>query len=108
VKFTHLSPGQRFRWRNQIFSKTGPLTAVAESDGRTQMIPRSAVTLPVDALIAEPQPGPALSPEQVTAALDEMTAALERLAGALEAESAAMLRTAIADGKARFRERIGL
>jgi hypothetical protein len=108
MKFTHLSTGQRFRWRNGIFSKTGPLTAVAETDGRTHMIPRSAVTLPVDGPVADSEPGTALSPEQVAAALDEMMASLERMTGTLEPELAAMLRTAIEEGRTRFRERIGL
>jgi len=107
MKFTHLSPGQRFRWQNTIFSKTGPLTAVSETDGRIQMIPRSALTLPVDGQVPNSEPGIRLSPQQVTAALDEMTAPLERMASTLEPELAARLRTAMDEGRTRFRQRLG-
>jgi hypothetical protein len=42
MRFPQLRPGQRFRWNGQVFSKSGPVTAVADSDGSTRMIPRSA------------------------------------------------------------------
>lgn len=43
TKFPALTIGQRFIWRGRAFVKTSPLLACAEDDGKSQMIPRSAV-----------------------------------------------------------------
>lgn len=43
TKFPAVAVGQRFVWRGSCFVKTSPLLACAEHDGRSQMIPRSAV-----------------------------------------------------------------
>lgn len=43
TKFPAVAVGQRFVWRGSYFVKTSPLLACAEDDGRSQMIPRSAV-----------------------------------------------------------------
>ena len=108
MKFTHLKLGQRFRWHDAVFSKTGPLTAVAEADARTQMIPRSASILPIDGHSDMSVSGTALSADQVLAALEELSAHLERVAAAFESEQAAALRTAIDEGQARLRARLGI
>lgn len=49
TKFPALAVGQRFVWRGRRFVKTGPLLACAEDDGRSHMIPRSAVVERADA-----------------------------------------------------------
>jgi len=42
MKFSQLNIGERFRYRQSVFTKSGPLQAVAENSGNTQLIPRSA------------------------------------------------------------------
>lgn len=43
TKFPAVAIGQCFVWRGRRFVKTGPLLACADDDGRSQMIPRSAL-----------------------------------------------------------------
>lgn len=47
MKLQHLPIGARFEYKNQVFVKTGPLTAASEEGGQ-QVIPRSAVLRPLD------------------------------------------------------------
>lgn len=112
MKFTQLQPGQRFRWHDQLYCKTGPLTAVAEAGGNTRMFSRSAVITLLD---GSPTPEPAtraLDPERVRTALDAMTSRLEETAGAL-AEDAGMehgetLRRAIEEARQDFMQQTGI
>jgi hypothetical protein len=50
MKFSQLQVGQRFRFRNTVYTKTGPIQAMAEGGLKVQMIPRSAVVEEVDAM----------------------------------------------------------
>ena len=101
MKFPHLQPGQRFRWRDQIYSKTGPLTAVAEADGNTRMFSRSAMVILIDGNVAAEPVSPALAPDQVREALDALASRLEEAIQAISedvgADHTAMLRRAIAE-----------
>lgn len=47
MKLSQLPLSARFEYEGQIFTKTGPLTASAESGGQ-RMIPRYAVLKPLD------------------------------------------------------------
>ncbi len=42
VKFYLVPIGEQFSFQGQAYTKSGPLTASAEMDGRSKMIPRSA------------------------------------------------------------------
>lgn len=112
MKFTQLQPAQRFRWHDQIYCKTGPLTGVAEANGNTRMFSRSAVVTLLDGSATQ-EPAPrALDPERVRAALDAMAARLEETAGAL-AEDAGMqhaqtLRRAIEEARQGFIQQTGI
>jgi len=112
MRFPQLRPGQRFRWNGQVFSKSGPVTAVAESDGSTRMIPRSARLEPVAETTAE-QPAPAgkpLDPAEVEAALDALAQRVEGAASGLglTAEQAKALHEAITSARRALREQLGL
>ena len=112
MKYPHLQPGQRFRWRDQIYSKTGPLTAVAEADGNTRMFSRSAIVMLLDGNVATEPEFPALAPDQVREALDTMTSRLEEAIQAVSedvgADHTAMLRRAIAEARQGFIQQTGI
>jgi hypothetical protein len=111
MKFPHLQPGQRFRWQDQVYSKTGPLTAVAEADGKTRMFSRSAVVAPLDGSTQKPTVG-LLEPDRVRMALDAMTSQLEdavqTLAKDAGAEHAETVRRAVEKAKQQFIEQTGI
>jgi hypothetical protein len=48
MKFPQLPPGARFRWRGDLYTKVGPLTARPDADDSVCMIPRSATVTLVD------------------------------------------------------------
>ena len=112
MKFPQLQPGQRFRWHDQIFCKTGPLTAVAEADGKTRMFSRSAMVMLLDGNVAVKPEFPALAPDQVREALDTMTSRLEEAIQAVSedvgADHTAMLRRAIAEARQGFIQQTGI
>ena len=112
MKFPHLQPGQRFRWRDQIYSKTGPLTAVAEADGNTRMFSRSAIVTPLDGSVAMEPVFPSLTPDQVREALDTLASRLEEAIQAISedvgVEHTAMLRRAVAEAREGFIEQTGI
>lgn len=47
MKFPHLLVGQRFRFNDKIYTKTGPLTAREETTGKNQLIMKSADVEPL-------------------------------------------------------------
>lgn len=112
MKFPHLQPGQRFRWQDRIYCKTGPLTAVAEADGNTRMFSRSAVVMLLDGSAHAEPANQALTPEAVRMALDAMTTRLEDAARVLAqdigAEHAEALRRAIDEARQGFVQETGL
>ncbi|WP_374266288.1 hypothetical protein [Zoogloea sp.] len=71
MKLTQLPVGARFEYDGQVFTKTGPMTAVSEAGG-TRMIPRYAVLRPVGDLPPPPPPTPAhlVDADAVRAAFD--------------------------------------
>jgi len=111
MKFPHLQPGQRFRWQDQVYSKTGPLTAVAEADGKTRMFSRSAVVAPVDGSTHKPTAG-LLEPDRVRIALDAMTSqlqdAVQVLAKDAGAEQAETVRRAVEKARQQFIQQTGI
>ncbi|MBS0347996.1 MAG: hypothetical protein JSR69_16210 [Proteobacteria bacterium] len=58
MKLSNLPIGARFEFEGKIYTKTGPMTASAESGGQ-RMIPRYAVLKPVDGV--PPPTAPAIS-----------------------------------------------
>jgi hypothetical protein len=90
MKLSLLSPGQRFAYQGEVYTKTGPMTARRERDGEQRLIPRSAAIAPAESLSA-PARG-AAAPDPWSDALDvyerELRAALgpqdEPFAGRLE------------------------
>jgi len=111
MKFPHLQPGQRFRWEDQVYSKTGPLTAIAEADGKTRMFSRSAVVAPLDSSTQEPTNG-LLEPDRVRMALDAMTSqlkdAVQALAKDAGAEHAETVRRAVEKARQHFIQQTGI
>jgi hypothetical protein len=112
MKFPQLQRGQRFRWHDQLYCKTGPLTAVAEADGNTRIFSRSAIVTLLDGSADAEPTNRSLDPERIRMALDAMTARLEDAAQALAADAgvkhAQTLRRAIEDARQGFVEQTGL
>lgn len=92
MKLQFLPMGARFEFEGKIYTKTGPLTAVAESGGQ-RMIPRHAVLRPLE-YVAPPEPKKerSLNEAAVRAAFQRFVNRTGRLVdsgGKLELEAAA-------------------
>lgn len=48
MRFHHLRPGARFRYKEKVYRKISPLKGVSETDQVQRLIPRSAEVTPVD------------------------------------------------------------
>ena len=48
LKFGQLAPGRRFRWKNQLWLKTGPILACPEGGEKPVLVPRSAMVEVLD------------------------------------------------------------
>lgn len=107
MKFSELPPGARFRFEGRTYTKTGPVTARDEIDGRLRMIPRYARLLPVQEERAAAEA--AGSSEAVSAA--RLLAAFERFHAVclelMEAERPEA-RARLAAARRRFLEECGL
>ncbi len=105
MKFPQLPLGQRFRWRQRTYRKTGPMVAHAEDGGQPRMIPRSAVVEPLDNSVPEPTKtaAPSLSAVAVNDALVELCRLIEGAADELGEPQAKRLRALVAHAQARFR-----
>ncbi|WP_457674032.1 hypothetical protein [Thiolapillus sp.] len=60
MKFGQIAPGQRFRWKGEIWLKTSPILACPEGQDKPRLVPRSApveIPEPPDATETDPAPG---------------------------------------------------
>jgi hypothetical protein len=78
MKFSQIHPGQRFLYEGDRYLKVGPLTACREPQGKTRLIPRSAVVSPVDPGGGTPAPGAGV-PVWLSSALDAYEQTLRAL-----------------------------
>lgn len=47
MKFQLLNPGDRFIYKDEVYTKSTPLVAINEATGNTTLIPRSALLKPL-------------------------------------------------------------
>lgn len=97
MKFTQLPMGARFEFQGQVYVKSGPIAATAESGGQ-RMIPRYAVLRPLDDFVPEalPRPRRSLDEAAVLAAFEAFHDTCARLL----VDDAA--RQALVEARARF------
>lgn len=102
MKFQLLPIGARFEFEGTVYTKTGPLTAAADSGGQ-RMIPRHATLSPLDGHVPAPPPAPIrkLDEAAVRAAFEAFHGDCERL---LDGQNGAELAAA----RQRFLEALGL
>lgn len=109
MKFPQLAEGARFRWRGQLYRKTGPMVAQADAGDERKLIPRSAVVEPVDDTRSPPaRPATGLAAAEVEAALAVLVRDLLGWAAHLDAEAQRTLERRIATAERAFREQLGL
>ncbi len=108
-KFTLLAIGEAFRYQNEEYSKTGPLTASRLANGQSRMIPRHALVETVGEGTTQTQAAQqcsALDGAQVREAFEHYHAGcLEWLRLAqeeLSAETTDQIRAALVLAKRRF------
>lgn len=102
MKFQHLVIGARFEFEGNIYTKTGPMTASADTGGQ-RMIPRYADLAPLDGAPTPPrrQPPASLDPAKVRQSFESFyTDALRRIDTSQH--------MALARGRERFMADLGL
>ncbi|MBL3590286.1 MAG: polysulfide reductase chain A [gamma proteobacterium endosymbiont of Lamellibrachia anaximandri] len=72
MKFPHLPIGQRFRFQDKLYTKTGPLTASEEGSGNSRLMMKSAEVEPLDLQVEKkPKGARSFSQQQVRGLFDQ-------------------------------------
>ena len=107
MKFPQLPIGARFRWRDAEYTKNGPVTAEAQADKSSRMIPRSASVAVIDAAPAATQPQPIAS-ALLQSALSDCQAEVKAACGALSEAERDNVESALAAAHERLLSRLGI
>lgn len=109
MKFPQLPIGARFRWQGELYRKTGPMTAYAETGAGQKLIPRSAVVEPLQDGAAEPPAAAArFTADEVQAALRALTDRLRAYAQTLDGSERSTLEAHLEDAARGFRAALKL
>ncbi len=109
MKFPQLPIGARFRWQGELYRKTGPMTAHAETEAGQKLIPRSAVVEPLqDGPAKPPAAGASFTADEVQAALHALVERLRAYAQTLDGPDRAALEAHLEDAARGFRAALGL
>lgn len=109
MKFPQLPSGARFRWRDNLFTKVGPLTARSDADESVCMIPRSATVTLVDEVQSSPQPTAAgIDPAALSAALSDCIAEVGTHCEGLTQAERERLEHALASAHRNLLARLGM
>lgn len=106
MKFSQIAPGQRFRYKGTLYTKSGPIQAIPEGGTKAQMIAKSAV-VEVESR-EQPQPAPGgrivrMEWEGLLEAIDAYHRECLEIAGGGAEEQLAAARSRLLDGLQRLR-----